>query len=293
MVLVSLDERAVYLQDDLLAPRGALPPTSVGGTLPMLLLSVLPPVIPRASWPCAEHCVFGHGVTFSSEPKLDEAVASSASLPDDDDESGKLSVFGKLLNILGPRKSSSVSYSAGTGGIAAALKVHMGYIAGLVPTNKSRSGSLDSSSHSNRYCVRRDVDEDSSRMVSRLFKDDSDEENPQSRARSSQSLSHRVSFSIQHQHSQPALKVRGSPRFPHRIVPTCSLDALEERLRSGTFESGFSQRTHHFGQARTLHAPRQLKCRSLEDASSPVEQICITFPRVTPETPKPNASTSS
>lgn len=254
----------------------------------MLLLSVLPPVIPRASWPSAEHCVFGHGVTFSSEPQLDEAVATSASLPDgdDDDESGKLSVFGKLLNILGPRKSSSVSYP---GGIAAALKVHMGYIAGLVPTtNKSRSGSLDSSSHSNRYCVKRDLDDDSSRMVSRLFKDDSDEENPQSRARSSQSLSHRVSFSIQHQHSQPALKVRGSPRFPHRIVPTCSLDALEERLRSGTLESGFAHRT-----TRTLHAPKQLKCRSLEDASSPAEQICVTFPRVVQEATKPQESSSS
>lgn len=287
--LVSVDKLAVSLQEDLVAPRGPLPPTSVSGTLPMLLLSVLPPVIPRASWPSAEHCVFGHGVTFSSEPQLDEAAASSGSLPDgDDDESGKLSVFGKLLNILGPRKSSSVSYAGGPGGIAAALKVHMGYIAGLVPTNKSRSGSLDSSSHSNRYCVKRDLDEDSSRMVSRLFKDDSDDENPQSRARSSQSLSHRVSFSIQHQHSQPALKVRGSPRFPHRIVPTCSLDALEERLRSGTFESGFAHRT-----TRTLHAPKQLKCRSLEDASSPVEQICVTFPRDVQEATKPEASSSS
>lgn len=275
------------MQDEQVAPRGPLPATSVSGTLPMLLLSVLPPVIPRASWPSAEHCVFGHGVTFSSEPQLDE---SPASLPDDDDgDSGKLSVFGKLLNILGSRKSSSVSYAGGPGGIAAALKVHMGYIAGLVPpADKSRSGSLDSSSHSNRYCVKRDPDEDSSRVVSRLFKDDSDEENPQSRARSSQSLSHRVSFSIQHQHSQPALKVRGSPRFPHRIVPTCSLDALEERLRSGALESGFVQRT-----TRTLHAPKQLKCRSLEDASSPVEQICITFPRVSPDAPHPDTSSSS
>lgn len=246
----------------------------------MLLLSVLPPVIPRASWPSAEHCVFNHGVTFSSEPKLDEAVVSSGSLrsPDgEDDDSSKLSMFGKLLNILGPRKSSSVSYAGGTSGIAAALKVHMGYIAGLVPTTKSRSGSLDSSSHSSRYCVKRDLDDDSSRVVSRLFKDDSDEETPQPRARSSQSLSHRVSFSIQHQHSQAALKVRGSPRFPHRIVPTCSLDALEERLKSGTFESGFVQRTNPFGQTRTLHAPKQLKCRSLEDASSPVEEISISF----------------
>ena len=36
--------------------------------------------------------------------------------------------------------------------------------------------------------------------------------------------------SIIHQNSQPTLRerVKGSPRFPHRIVPTSSLNALED-----------------------------------------------------------------
>lgn len=219
----------------------------------MLLLSVLPPVIPRASWPSAEHCVLNHGVTFSSEPHLDEVAGGTNGSPvGEEDAANKLSVFGKLKNILGPRgsgrKTSTVSYAGGgTGGIAAALKVHMGYIAGLVPSSKSRSGSLDSSSNVSRYCVKRDIDDDIfQRRVKKIFnEDESDDESPQTYARSSQSLSHRVSFSIQHQHSHPVLKVRGSPRFPHRIVPTCSLDALENHP----------------------DPPQRGKCRSLEDAS--------------------------
>ncbi|GLV49872.1 metabotropic GABA-B receptor subtype 3, partial [Carabus blaptoides fortunei] len=46
---------------------------SIGGGLPLLLLSVLPPVIPRASWPSAvQELPMRRSVTFSSEPKLDE-----------------------------------------------------------------------------------------------------------------------------------------------------------------------------------------------------------------------------
>lgn len=261
--------------------RTLLPPTSLSGTLPMLLLSVLPPVIPRASWPSAECCVLGHGVTFNSEPKLDEVSAVTAAIVEPvDEESAKQSVFGKLLNMLpsrSARKSSSVSYAGGgTGGIAAALKVHMGYIAGLVPSNKSRSSSLDSSCNASRYCVRRDVEEEN-RRVSTLFKDDSDDDTPQTRARSAQSLSHRVSFSIQHQHSQPVLRVRGSPRFPHRIVPTCSLDALEERLKSGNLDTGFVHRNNHLLPQR-IGEPSRSKCRSLEDASHPTQELTRSSP---------------
>lgn len=48
-------------------------------------------------------------------------------------------------------------------------------------------------------------------------------------------LPHRRRSSIIHQNSQPTLRerVRGSPRFPHRIVPTNSLTslALEDSFR--------------------------------------------------------------
>jgi hypothetical protein len=157
----------------------------------------------------------------------------------------------------------------------------MGYIAGLVPSNKSRSGSLDSSSNNSRYCVKRDDDEIFSRRISKMFsRDDSDDDSPQTHARSSQSLSHRVSFSITHQNSQPVLKVRGSPRFPHRIVPTCSLDALEDRFKS--VDSSFSKNNHI--RTQNIEGSRRSKCRSLEDASSQVEDIRHSNPQVSSRT---------
>lgn len=58
---------------------------SIGGGLPLLLLSVLPPVIPRASWPSADHCMINpmrQSVTFSSQPQLDNGRQSGvARLP--------------------------------------------------------------------------------------------------------------------------------------------------------------------------------------------------------------------
>lgn len=47
---------------------------SIGGGLPLLLLSVLPPVIPRASWPSAEPMAMTmrKSVTFSSQPQLED-----------------------------------------------------------------------------------------------------------------------------------------------------------------------------------------------------------------------------
>lgn len=47
---------------------------SIGGGLPLLLLSVLPPVIPRASWPSSDHAIITpmrRSVTFCSQPHLD------------------------------------------------------------------------------------------------------------------------------------------------------------------------------------------------------------------------------
>lgn len=47
---------------------------SIGGGLPLLLLSVLPPVIPRASWPSADVSknTMRKSVTFSSQPQLED-----------------------------------------------------------------------------------------------------------------------------------------------------------------------------------------------------------------------------
>lgn len=55
---------------------------SIGGGLPLLLLSVLPPVIPRASWPSAmeSNSMMRKSVTFSSQPQLEDE-SSVARLP--------------------------------------------------------------------------------------------------------------------------------------------------------------------------------------------------------------------
>lgn len=66
------------------ATRGKSP--SVSGGIPMLLLSVLPPVIPRASWPSAQHAVFRPEVTFNSEPKLDKEGGSFLNSSSEDNE---------------------------------------------------------------------------------------------------------------------------------------------------------------------------------------------------------------
>ncbi|XP_063223115.1 uncharacterized protein LOC134531347 [Bacillus rossius redtenbacheri] len=116
----------------------------IGGTLPMLLLSVLPPVIPRASWPSTDHgsITMHRQVTFCSEPKLDENAGERSQRDgelfgqEDCESPSKLGVLGKLWSLLGSsrpssRKTSAASFTGGAG-IASALKSHMGYLAGLV-----------------------------------------------------------------------------------------------------------------------------------------------------------------
>lgn len=59
-------------------------------------------------------------------------------------------------------------------------------------------------------------------------------------------LPNRRRSSIIHQNSQPTLRerVKGSPRFPHRIVPTSSLNALEDSYQGKT--------------ERTINSPRNV-----------------------------------
>ncbi|PNF38412.1 hypothetical protein B7P43_G07251 [Cryptotermes secundus] len=332
-----------------------LPSPIVGGGLPLLLLSVLPPVIPRASWPSADHgnLPMRRQVTFSSEPKLDDSVAKQTaeksakeqeyyiicdSQDSDTETSGKPGVFSRLKNFLGSRPSSrktsaaSFSGTSSGGGIASALRVHMGYLAGLVPN--SNMAAMTSSCNTsiaalNQYglsggpsskelhplksfCGR--VGGGSGPIISVTSNDEPEENtclngggNSVNRRKFSlgMCLSHkeekdfgnderRVSYSsmqkevMQHQHSQPILSFRerakGSPRFPHRIVPTCSLNALEDRRRSSSSAAaatGYSVNAsgsnpsylarHHLHVSKQTvggHSHMGGKCRSLEDATS-------------------------
>lgn len=134
----------------------------------MLLLSVLPPVIPRASWPSANptQAPMRRSVTFSSQPHLDEPGGSTTvRLPAIDllnlrlthqqaaaERTGLLNKLRALFvsSRQASRKQSTTSI-AGSGnngggggglaatGIAAALKAHMGLLSGLVPSSGGSS----------------------------------------------------------------------------------------------------------------------------------------------------------
>ncbi|KAL1117728.1 hypothetical protein AAG570_004043 [Ranatra chinensis] len=202
--------------------RGKSP--SVSGGIPMLLLSVLPPVIPRASWPSSENCVQppSRNLAFNSEPKLDQTKqfiyfprgSRHQSIGCTEDKES--SVFAKFLNVIAPRSSRKSS------GIASALRAHMGYMAGIIPPTEGGAAKQ-----------RDDEEEGSGRCLSQP----------------------RVSFSVGDKvgtgSGSSVFKERpkGSPRFPHRIVPTSSLNDLGRRGGGGP------------------RGRRDSKWRSLEDAS--------------------------
>ncbi|XP_024084767.1 uncharacterized protein LOC112127682 [Cimex lectularius] len=262
-------------------PRGKSP--SVSGGIPMLLLSVLPPVIPRASWPTEEHCSqpMRRSVTFSSESKLDEKKALSGKMnfcqrdSISSTEPSKVSVFGKLLNMITPKPAVRKISAPTAGGLASAFRAHMEYFAGFVPGNKSNSESCESSCNTSRTGINKapfvnidDFDIRGRKYSLGLGKEeisDGEEDHNRIQARSVQSLSQpRVSFSIQLQSSQPILykeRPKGSPRFPHRIVPTSSLNALEDKL---------NLKKANYLNVIQNYKPGKVgpdgKCRSLEDA---------------------------
>lgn len=242
--------------------------------LPLLLLSVLPPVIPRASWPSADHMQIPmrRSVTFSSQPHLDDCEGVALRLPAIDllnlrlthqqaTAENRTGILNKIRALLigsrsPSRKPSTASVSGGgsssngrtSGGIAAALSVHMGVLSGLVtstgassfhglntiPLNNLRKKSIAKSGSNldtlepNRY-----------RKYSTAFTISGNSMPPtlnnqyieiESEPRVNFQLPAQRRPSICHQNSQPTLRerVKGSPRFPHRIVPTSSLNALQD-----------------------------------------------------------------
>ncbi|XP_029045875.2 uncharacterized protein LOC114877446 isoform X1 [Osmia bicornis bicornis] len=207
---------------------------SIGGGLPLLLLSVLPPVIPRASWPSADSSGIRRGtVAFSSQPDLEPDGGARRSLADiyklhqrrETEGPNRLGVFQRLLSLFGSRpnsrKTSTASFSGN--GVASALRVHMGYIAGLVPGTKAAStcqvNAQGTRSPHPRCCsgpIISITSEEDRRLSLGLRRKESSEP--------------RVNFSLPPKPSTSQTssreKVRGSPRFPHRIVPANSLNAI-------------------------------------------------------------------
>ncbi|XP_053978234.1 uncharacterized protein LOC128876138 [Hylaeus volcanicus] len=204
---------------------------SIGGGLPLLLLSVLPPVIPRASWPSADPSGMRRGtVAFSSQPDL-EPDGPRRSLADiyklhrrrETEGPNRLGVFQRLFGLFGSRPNSRKTSTASFTGVASALRVHMGYIAGLVPGTKAAStcqvnaqGTRPPHPRCGSGPIISITSEEDRRLSLGLRRKECSEP--------------RVNFSLPPKASTSQTssreKIRGSPRFPHRIVPANSLNAI-------------------------------------------------------------------
>ncbi|CAG9129165.1 unnamed protein product [Plutella xylostella] len=228
---------------------------SITGGLPMLLLSVLPPVIPRASWPSTNAFGGRNSISFSSQPKLDQRKSQPAidfynlCLNKREENPGLLKRIKSFFGTSRPssRKASTMSIADPTGqSIAAALKMHVGMIAGLVPGNRkhsmvlscntlnvpnpewklrresyARSGPIIRITDDEPSCSRYDTDRRVSSGTQKYVAE------PETKVNFVLPVSHK---SVSHQNSCERFK--GSPRFPHRISPSGSSMGLEARRKT-------------------------------------------------------------
>lgn len=187
-------------------------------------MSVLPPVIPRASWPTTDHThPMRRSVTFSSQPYLDDGPSSSRlpaidlfnlRLTHQQATQNRKGFLDKIRDIFVPSRKSS------TEGIAAAIKkVHMG---GLFTSLIPSSGTLSCNALNTIASKRRNLRKNSSLEIIdpiNIINHSQPKVNFQLPDRKS---------SFCHQSSEQSLreKIRCSPRYPHKIVPTSSLNAL-------------------------------------------------------------------
>ncbi|KAL4710596.1 hypothetical protein ACJJTC_003232 [Scirpophaga incertulas] len=222
---------------------------SVSGGLPLLLLSVLPPVIPRASWPSAH--APNNTVNFSSQPKLFHRKSTPAidlyNLCLNKQENSFLRRLKSLFNSRpSSRKASTMSIADPTGqSIAAALRMHVGMIAGLVPGNRKHSMVLSCNTlnvPNPELKLRRESYARSGPII--RITDDEPSCSYQSDSLSSGTNKYiaepetRVNFVLPatHKpmsHQNSCEKIKGSPRFPHRISPgATSLTTLDTRRKT-------------------------------------------------------------
>lgn len=275
---------------------GKTPRPSISGTLPLLLLSVLPPVIPRASWPNTQHMQnpMRRSVCFSSQPQIrdnsgDDDTTNAIQMPAIDllnlrlthqqhldATTEKSGIFNRIKGLFGggsrapSRKTSTASLAPSH--IANALKTHMSLLTNLLPSTSTschvlnsmnptevshegdvfrrqsfaRSGNAINSS--SIEIVEPELIKSRNRRKSMAFTisaqiekiskveidEDEEEETPSVEPKVNFILPSRRRSSIIHQNSQPTLRerVKGSPRYPHRIVPAaCSLNALEDSFK--------------------------------------------------------------
>jgi gamma-aminobutyric acid type B receptor len=253
---------------------------SISGTLPLLLLSVLPPVIPRASWPNTEHMSIPmrRSICFSSQPHMDDdgnvripAIdLLNLRLTQHQNQAERSGLLNKIRGFFGSRAPSRKASTASLAPshIANALKSHMSMLTNILPNTSTSCQVLNTTNPLEKETLRRqsftrsgnainsstieivepELIKSRNRRRSMAFTisnayvdktpdfdvDEIVEEQCDSEPRVNFILPNRRRSSIIHQNSQPTLRerIRGSPRFPHRIVPTaCSLNALEDTFK--------------------------------------------------------------
>ncbi|XP_067625916.1 gamma-aminobutyric acid type B receptor subunit 2 isoform X1 [Eurosta solidaginis] len=273
----------------------ALPPSnnksrapSISGILPNLLLSVLPPVIPRASWPSAEYMQLSmrRSIAFASQPQLEERKSAAPCLAEQDlynlriahrqATENKMGLINRIRGIFSRTTSSNKgsSYSLGEQkSLRAAFKSHMGLFTRHVPTTQAASCNvLFNQTISNDECanetngtwkplkrlsfaksgthldvatpdpiflqiptISAETAEEPTHMGLILPLDDTELERI-GVPRYTKVHETKVNFQLPSNRrpsflqTQPTLRerVRGSPRFPHRIAPASSLSAIEK-----------------------------------------------------------------
>ncbi|XP_037958848.1 gamma-aminobutyric acid type B receptor subunit 2 [Teleopsis dalmanni] len=253
---------------------------SISGILPNLLLSVLPPVIPRASWPSAEYMQIPmrRSVTFASQPQLEDPTITQACLPAQDlynlrlahqqATESKSGIINRIRGIFSRTTSSNKGSTASLSdqkGLKAAFKSHMGLFTRLIPSSQTASCNAiynnqkresDPTSGHDLYNLKPMHRASFAKSGTHLDVTTIDptflkkptictdpielslqQQNTETTGRYVKVHETKVNFILPHKRrpsiaqSQPALRqrVRGSPRFPHRILPpTCSLSALAE-----------------------------------------------------------------
>ncbi|XP_017011556.2 gamma-aminobutyric acid type B receptor subunit 2 isoform X1 [Drosophila takahashii] len=249
---------------------------SISGILPNLLLSVLPPVIPRASWPSAEYMQIPmrRSVTFASQPQLEEACLPAQDLINlrlahQQATEAKTGLINRLRGIFSRTTSSNKGSTASLAdqkGLKAAFKSHMGLFTRLIPSSQTAScnaiynspnpdsnAPVDPSTHhpqngTHLKPIHRGSLTKSGTHLDHLTKDPNFLPIPTISGGEQLAEQHlggkyvklletKVNFQLPSNRRPsvvqppPSLRerVRGSPRFPHRILPpTCSLSALAE-----------------------------------------------------------------
>lgn len=288
---------------------------SISGILPNLLLSVLPPVIPRASWPSAEYMQIPmrRSVTFASQPQLEEACLPAQDLINlrlahQQATEAKTGLINRLRGIFSRTTSSNKGSTASLAdqkGLKAAFKSHMGLFTRLIPSSQTAScnaiyaeGNVNGLAIEGSSCsngshlkpIHRGSLTKSGTHLDHLTKDPNFLPIPsisgerfdlQPVAEYVKLPETKVNFQLPSSRRPsvvqpvPSLRerVRGSPRFPHRILPpTCSLSALaesEDRVGGG----GGSESSTAVGSCKSIprislqHATSGGNWKSMETAA--------------------------